>query len=167
MQVSPLGIIPKKNSNEFRTIFHLSYPRSGDSINSGIDKEAHSLSYVTTDHAVAAIQALGKGALMAKTDIVSAFRLYLIHPSDWELLGMKWEGKYFYEKSIPFGLRSGPFLFNQLSDAIEWILRNRCAITYVIHFLDDFLIMEPPTEGKNPLFSCEVSLSSMLRTFEA
>jgi hypothetical protein len=28
-QVSPIGLVPKKNSNTFRTIFHLSYPKSG------------------------------------------------------------------------------------------------------------------------------------------
>lgn len=166
-QVSPLGIIPKKNSDKFRTIFHLSYPKTGHSINSGIDKEPFSLNYITTDNAIEAIQAFGQGTKMAKTDIESAFRLYPVHPEDWELLGMKWEGKYFFEKSIPFGLRSGPFIFNQLAEAIEWILRYNCGISYVVHFLDDFLIMEPPFVGSSTIFSCDISLSSMLNTFKA
>ena len=142
-QVSPLGLVPKKNSEKFRTIFHLSYPKSGDSINSFIEKDAFSLSYVTVDHAIRAIQRLGRGAYMAKTDIESAFRLFPVHPTDWELLGMCWEGLYYYDRVLPFGLRSAPFLFNQLSEAVEWILVDKCGISFAIHFLDDFLIMEP------------------------
>ena len=38
-------------------------------------------------------------------------------------LGMTRLGNYF-DKALPFGLRSAPFLFNQLSDALEWLVRN-------------------------------------------
>ena len=41
------------------------------------------------------------------------------------------------------GLRSFPFLFNQLSDSIEWILKHNYDLQHVIHILDDFLITEP------------------------
>ena len=165
-QISPLGIIPKKHSEKFRTIFHLSYPKTGTSINSCINKDSFSLQYVSTDQAIASIQALGKGTPMAKTDIESAFRLFPIHPDDWELLGMTWEGKYYYEKFLPFGLRSAPFLFNQLSEGIEWILRNKCGISFVCHFLDDFLIMEPPSLGPDPFLDCKASRTSMQLTFK-
>ena len=104
---------------------------------------------------------------MAKKDIESAFHLYPVHPDDWELLGMKWDGKYYYDKVLPFGLRSAPFLFNQLSDAIEWILNNKCAISYVCHFLDDFLIIEPGNQIGPPQHNCQNSLTSMLKTFRA
>lgn len=55
---------------------------------------------------------------MAKTDIVSAFRLFPVHPDDWELLGIHWNDQYYFDKVLPFGLRSAPFIFNQLADAI-------------------------------------------------
>ena len=166
LQMSPLGIIPKKNSEKFRKIFHLSYPKSGDSINSGINKEEFSLQYSTTDQAISSIQALGNGTLMAKTDIESAFRLFPVHPEDWELLGMKWDGQYYFDKVLPFGLRSAPYLFNQLSEGLEWILLNKCGISFVAHFLDDFLIMEPPTPGDDLPLEGRISLSSMLLTFK-
>lgn len=168
LQVSPLGIVPKKHSEKFRTIFHLSYPKSGVSINSCIDKEEFSLTYVTIDNAIQSIQSLGRGTLMCKTDIESAFRLFPVHPDDYDLLGMQWDGSYYFDKVLPFGLRSAPFLFNQLSDSIEWILKEKCAITYVTHFLDDFLIMEPPSHNKNgdPSQAGMASLNSMLLTFK-
>ena len=61
---------------------------------------------------------------MTKTDIQSAFRIIPIHPDDWELLGMSWKGLFFFDKALPFGLRSAPYLFNQLSDALEWLVKN-------------------------------------------
>ena len=166
LQVSPIGLVPKKHSNKYRTIFHLCYPKTGNSINSFINKDDFSLSYVTIDDAIKHIQLLVPATVfMAKTDIESAFRLYPVHPKDWELLWMLWQGKYYYDKVLPFGLWSSPFLFNQLSDALEWVLREKCGITYACHFLDDFLIMEPQTP-KTTQNSCLTSLNSMLVTFK-
>ena len=52
-QVSPIGLVPKKNSTKFRGIFHLSFPKSGStSINASISKADFSLQYVTTDTAI-------------------------------------------------------------------------------------------------------------------
>ena len=166
-QVSPIGLVPKKQPGQFRTIFHLSYPKTGCSINSSIPKEDYSLQYTTIDNAIHAIQALGKGAFMPKTDIQSAFRLFPVHPEDWELLGMKWEGKYYYDKVLPFGLRSAPSIFNQLSDAVEWILACQLAISYVDKILDDFLIMEPMSLESPYDQAARVSLKAMLLTFQA
>ena len=166
-QVSPIGLVPKKHSDKFRTIFHLSYPKSGtSSINYFIEKDDFSLQYITIDNAITAIQTFGQGCYMGKTDIESAFRLIPVHPDDWELLGMFWNGQYYFDKVLPFGLRSAPYIFNQLSDAIEWILLNKCSISFVCHILDDFLIVEPPCPTP-PLDSlCRASLSSMILTFK-
>ena len=165
-QVSPIGLVPKKHSQKFRTIFHLSFPKSGtSSINYFIEKDDFSLQYITIDNAVAAIQEFGPSCFMAKTDIESAFRLFPVHPDDWELLGMFWNGFYYFDKVLPFGLRSVPFLFNQLSDAIEWILLSNCSISFVCHILDDFLIIEPPASTMPFDSLCQASLSSMILTF--
>ena len=60
-QVSPIGLVPKKNSNKFRSIFHLSYLKSGsNSINSNISKEDFSLQYVTIDDAIKVFNALAQ-----------------------------------------------------------------------------------------------------------
>jgi hypothetical protein len=83
-----------------------------------------------------------RGCFLAKTDVDSAFRLIPLRPSDYELFGMFWDGDYYYDKVLPFGL-SAPFLFNQLSEAVEWILLNHCGISFVCHILDDFLIIGP------------------------
>ena len=96
---------------------------------------------------------------MAKTDLKSAFRLIPIHPEDWSLLGIYWQSQYYVNMYLPFGLRSAPFLFNQLSDGIEWILKHDYGLKHVIHILDDFFIAE------HSKLACLTSFSTLLRVF--
>ena len=112
-------------------------------------------------------QAVWSSSFLAKTDIKSAFRLIPVHPDDYELLGMKWEGKYYYDKVLSFGLRSAPAIFNKLSDALEWILINKCNISFVCHILDDFLLIETPANLTQSDSACQQSLNSMLSIFES
>ena len=81
---------------------------------------------------------------MANSYLESVFRFFAVHADDWELLGMFKDVFYYFDKVLPFGLRSLPFIFNYLSDAIEWTLQNNYAISFVCHIFDDFLIIEPP-----------------------
>ncbi|KAL9958523.1 hypothetical protein ACROYT_G035550 [Oculina patagonica] len=79
LQCHPVGVVPKKHSSEWRTIYHLSYPE-GDSINDHIPKDPYSLQYVRVDDAIRILKSLGPGSFMAKTDLKSAFRLIPVHP---------------------------------------------------------------------------------------
>ena len=97
---------------------------------------------------------------MAKTDVKSAFRNIPVHPDDWELLGMEWRGLYFFDRVLPFGLRSAPYIFNMLSDALEWILINKLGVSNVLHILDDFFLAEAA-----PRSSCSTSLCKLLCLF--
>ena len=107
MQCHPIGVVPKKEQGKFRTILHLSHP-PGESINDFISKEDYSLHYITIDKAIAAIKRVGRGAWLSKLDIEAAFRIIPIHPSQWHLLGMKWEGQYYFDKIPSMGGRGGP-----------------------------------------------------------
>ena len=60
------------------------------------------------------------------------------------LLGIYWRQQYYYDLVLPFGLRSAPFIFNQVADAFEWICREEFGISDLIHLLDDFLTAGPP-----------------------
>ena len=81
---------------------------------------------------------VGPGALLAKVDLKNAFRLCPVRPEDWHLLGIWWRGQYYVDQCLPFGLRSTPFLFNMVADALEWILRSHFHQQYCFHYLDDF-----------------------------
>ena len=84
----------------------------GQSINDHISTEQikYSLQYSSIDDAVELLTALGKGALMAKVDLKSAFRVVPVHQTDSELLGMSWRDTFYFDTCLPFGLRSAPFL---------------------------------------------------------
>ena len=154
LQISPLGLVPKKTPNEFRVIHHLSYPY-GKSINDGLDRQFCSVSYQSIDNAVQLLLKIGRGALMAKTDIDSAYRNVPIHPSDYDLLGFCINGQFYYDKTLPFGLSSACQLFERFSSSLQWILENKFCVPPCVHILDDFLFLGPPNSD-----SCAQSLSS-------
>jgi len=86
VQVSRFGVIPKKGHNKWRLILDLSSPE-GRSVNDGINPDLCSLSYVSIDDAARAVVKAGRGALLAKVDIKSAYRIVEVHPEDRPLLG--------------------------------------------------------------------------------
>ena len=38
--------------------------------------------------------------------------------------------------ALPFGLRSAPYIFNTVAEAVEWILVNSYKIPDLLHYLD-------------------------------
>ena len=107
VQTSRFGVIPKKGHNKWRLILDLSSPK-GRSVNDGIQADLCSLSYVSVDDAARAIAKAGRGALLAKVDVKSAYRLVPVHPEDRLLLGMSWDDEVYVDSVLPFGLRSAP-----------------------------------------------------------
>ena len=146
LQCSGVGVVPQKNGT-WRMIMHLSAPL-GSSVNDGIDPEHYSLGYSTLDDAIRLIAKFGRNALMAKVDLKSAFRMIPVQKKDWDLLGIYWREKFYVDKRLPFGLRSSPFLFNQLAEALQWILVNNYHISAILHYLDDYLLVGPPGSGE-------------------
>ena len=144
VHISRFGVIPKGHQpNKWRLIVDLSHPTEF-SVNDGIPKHLCSLSYITIDTAIRQILAFGPGTLLAKIDIKSAFRLLPVHPADRHLLAMQWNHQIYIDMCLPFGLRSVPKLFNILADFLSWIVEQKC-VSPVLHYLDDFLIMAPPS----------------------
>ena len=112
-------------------------------INDGIPKDLCSLHYINVDNVIRQIIALGRGALLAKADIKSAFRLLPVHPADRHLLGMLWNDELYIDTCLLFWVRSAPKLFNILADFLAWILQHQ-GVFPIFHYLDDFLIITPP-----------------------
>ena len=50
-----------------------------------------------------------------------------------------------HRQHLPFGLHYSPVLFHQVADTFQWILVNECHINRVLHYLADFLFVEPDT----------------------
>ena len=146
LQVSPIGLVPKKDG-DMRLIHHLSYP-DGNSINDFIDQSACTVQYSGIDDAASFIALLGRGCLLAKSDIKSAFRLIPIHPADFELLGFKFQGLYYFDKMLPFGASISCSLWNHFADFLHWVTNQFSKNPFIIHYLDDFLFCGPPLSSQ-------------------
>ena len=137
----PLGVVPKKDGS-WQIIMDLSSPH-GSSVNDVISRDDFALHYATFDQALALVARYGTNALMAKLGIKSAFRLSQVRLEDRELLGIHWQGKFYVDLCLPFGLCSSPYLFNHLADAFEWLLKNNHRVKDLMHYLDDYFTVGP------------------------
>lgn len=132
---SPLGLVPKATKGKWRRIHHLSHPR-GKSVNCHILEDYGALEYTSVDEAIAAVLIVGQGARLVKRDLADAFRHIPVAEADWWLLFFMWEDKYFFERFLPFGLRTSPYLFDLFAKGLNWMLIN--AEWRTLHYLDDF-----------------------------
>ena len=150
VHVSPMGLVPKAQTNKWRLIVDLSSP-AGHSVNDGIDPILCSLRYASVDEAVAEVKKLGRDTQLVKLDIKDAYRIVLVHPADYHLLGIRWQGGVYVDRALPFGLRSAPKIFNAVADFIAWALNCR-GITCQMHYLDDFLFLGAPSTNQGAHF---------------
>lgn len=155
-KISPIGLQPKKSPGEFRLIHHLSYPK-GLSINDGIPHELATVQYATINHAIQIIKQLGRGCYLAKTDIESAFKIVPVRPEECNLLGFKWENDYYFDSTLPMGCSSSCAIFEEFSSALQWAAKDKMGIQYMIHILDDFLIVN------HTLQDCQTDLNTFLQ----
>ena len=100
------------------------------------------------DDAISYILALGWQTQLVKINLKDVYHILPIHPGDRQLLGTDWEGQVYVDLCLPFGLRSAPKIFTAFADTLEWVLHH-CRVRHLIHYLDDFLILEPLSQGKS------------------
>ena len=122
------------------------------------------MQYTSVSEVAAKCVQLGAGTLMGKMDIQQAYRNVPVAPEDRRLLGMKWQGKVYIDKVLPFGLRSAPLIFSAVADALQWIM-TRHEVSWVVHYLDDFLTLGPGGSqecGSNMLRMIDVCIKAGL-----
>lgn len=78
----------------------MSYPKE-NSVNDFIDEKVCAVKYSSFDQVLDMISGLGKSQELAKIDIRQAFRLIIINPSDFDLLGIMLDDKYYVDKCLP------------------------------------------------------------------
>ena len=155
-KTSPIGLVPKGDSGS-RLINHLSFGGEA-SINGSIGKWECKLG--SFEEAVSLVKKAGQGCKLIKVDVKAAFRLIPVRQQDLHLLGMKWDGHYFVDLCLPFGLRSSPPIWERFSRMLRWLLINKAECPLVTHYVDDFLVVVPA--GKD----ADAVRRRVLRTFE-
>ena len=149
-QINPMMTKSKKGSDtKRRVIVDLSWPH-GSSVNDGICKDYYlgepiTLKYPTVDTLVAHIIQHGTGCLLFSVDLARAYRQWRSDPLDWPLLGLKWNNSYYFDMSIPFGLRPGAMICQRVTDAIRYILHQDNIM--VVNYIDDFAGIATPSQA--------------------
>ena len=103
-------------------------------MNTSIPHDRVSFQYSTVDDAIAHIKEVGVEAHLAKTDIKSAFRIVPINPDDHHLLGIRWNGRFYYKTTLPMGCSMLCAIYTKsFSTAIQWIANNKLGIPRMVH----------------------------------
>ena len=155
LHINRFGVIPKSTPGTFRLITDLSFPRNC-SVNDLIPDSQAEVSYTGIPEAIDLIMPLGKGALLAKFDIRRAYRLLPVKSQQRHMLGMQWQGKFYIDLALPFGLRSAPKIFTRFADALQFLLEKEVCVSNLQHYLDDFFLVGPPNSNicKRHLEAC-------------
>ncbi|KAJ5413768.1 hypothetical protein N7509_000395 [Penicillium cosmopolitanum] len=143
--VSPLGLVPKHDGS-WRRIHDLSYP-PGRSVNESISDTASAIQYISIDQIFDLIRTSGRGCYIIKRDIKDAFRNIPVAPAARRLLAFSWDIKTYMECCFPFGLATAPFIFNLFAEGLNWLLTAYLPGAYIVHYLDDFITVFPPSVG--------------------
>ena len=147
LHISPFMTRDKSSSDKRRVIMDLSWPK-GQSVNSGAELDKYLgtqfvLTYPSVDNITDQVLQLGRGCQIFKVDISRAFRHVPIDPGDLDLLGLHW-GQYYIDFSLPFGLKHGSSIFQRLSDAVRYIMKQEGH--QIWNYIDDFLCVALPSK---------------------
>ena len=147
LHISPFMTRDKSSSTNRRVIIDLSWP-IGHSVNSGVTSDHYLgtdfiLTYPSVDNLTNEVLKLGKGSKIFKVDISRAFRHVPIDPGDLDLLGLYWEN-YFLDFSLPFGYKHGSSIFQRISEAVRYIMKQEGHSIW--NYIDDFLCIALPSK---------------------
>ncbi len=132
------------------------------SVNTFIPDFKASVAYEGIPEAISKVVKLGSGALLAKFDIKRAYRLLPVDTQDRKYLGMKWDGKFYIDLALPFGLRSAPKIFTKFANVLQALFERTGPVRYIQHYLDDFFIVGEPRSDE-----CQVALDKCFKVCQS
>lgn len=140
--ISTIGVVPKKMPGKYCLIQHLSFPHGG-SVNDGIPDLVCRVRYQLFDEALGLVRSFGPGALMAKLDIESAFRLLPLHMESFRFMGFRVDAMFYVDRCLPMGCAVSCAYFKKFSTFLHWCISKYTGQRGVAHYLDDFLFVHP------------------------
>lgn len=161
LTIAPLGLVQKGHTNppKYRMTFDASFG-GVFSPNAAVPDAFSATSYADFATTLTTIHRAGPGAHMALFDIRAAFRLLPIHPRDIPSLGMHFEGSFYLECFLPFGVSCGPSLFNMFGAAVEAVLESRGVV--LRRMLDDHFIVAPSEAECSLMLSTALAVMAQL-----
>ena len=139
--ISPISTRPKKHTTERRIIVDLSFPEGG-AVNDGMIKDNYlglniQLKFPKTDDLALRVYQLGHNTYMYKVDLSRYFRQLPMDPGDYSLVGYIINGQLYFDKVLPMGMRTAPYIAQRVTDAIRHIHQELSF--FLLNYVDDFL----------------------------
>ena len=162
--ISPLSTRAKRNSTERRVILDLSFP-PGESVNDGIGKDNYlgfeaKLTFPKVDELAHRVYYLGQGCCMFKIDLSRYFRQIPLDPGDYSMIGYVINGDIYFDKVLPMGMRSAPYIAQRITNAITHI--HRQMQFFLLNYVNDFV----GAEHKNNIWKAYNHLSKLLKDLQ-
>ena len=159
--IVPISTRPKKCTQERRIIIDLSFPE-GESVNNGMIKDNYmgqqvKLTFPRVDDLALRIYTLGKTAMMFKIDLSRYFHQLPLDPGDYLLIGYIVDNKLYFDKMLPMGMRTAPYIAQRVTNAIRHI--HQQLQFYLLNYVDNFL----GAETKELIWKAYNHLTSLLQ----
>ena len=143
--ISPLSTKAKKQSNTWRIIVDLSWPKQGHSVNSGIPKDVFletpvKITYPTVDLLCKRAVEVGPREVGWRKDISRAFLQLPLDPLYYSYLGVTWMGGIYFCKSAVMGCRSSPLACQYTTSVIRHFMKQLQHVVY--NYVDDFMSID-------------------------
>ncbi len=119
---SPLGLV-SKHDRDWRRIHQLSHPHA-ESVNDYIPDSVGEMRYTHFREFLQLVMNAGRHSVTMKRDMKFAFRNASVAPQHCWLLGFIWEGRYYKETCLSFGLPTALFIFNLFAEALHCIIAS-------------------------------------------
>ena len=148
-RTSPLGVVPKPGSNDFRLVQDFSYPRNNPllpSINSQINPDDFKCDWGSFQQVVNIVLDAPPGSQAATLDVDAAFRRCPIHPLQQPNFVIMWNDLFYIDHVAPFGASSSSGVFGRVADSLMAMLRLH-KMGPALNWVDDFLFFAFPTNS--------------------
>jgi hypothetical protein len=157
----PLGVVQKDESSKPRLVENLSYPHSGDSINSLTDVSDMALDWAGLAETIAIMVSAPDGTQAASLDIEGAFRTIGITPSEF-WLGVVQDNykKFLVDLAAKFGGKSCGFNFEGPAKGFCVLCILIFANLILVRWVDDVMPIRLPSNSSPP-FSYSVELEDI------
>lgn len=152
--VHPVGAVPKSDGG-VRVIHDHSVP-----VGAGVNEHEVYVRY-TWDSLDLALRYLVPHVFMARLDISSYYRHFMVHPSHWELQGFEWDGSWFVDSRVQFGLRLAPELAHRFTMFIKRVLHAN-GLRAVVGVMDDYLLLHADRDACMAMLAAASALLSDL-----
>ncbi len=138
-KVNALGAV-QKSDGKWRRITDLSKPKVGNL--NDYARQPESFRFASVDDAVKFIFKCGnKYVVASKFDIKAAFRHVPIKPEFWHLFGFWWNGFWYVDLRMCFGLAMAPWVFWRISNYLARTASRHYEVECPTPYIDDSLLL--------------------------